>query len=56
MRSSIEAKGEQEDVEMKDGSDDSESDAEGESVDGGSHDMYHIISKLSTYLCTVEEE
>ncbi|KAI9150172.1 Chromatin structure-remodeling complex subunit RSC1 [Paramyrothecium foliicola] len=55
-RNSIEARVGEEDVDMKDGSDDSESDAEGESVDGGSHDMYHIISKLSTYLCNIKED
>jgi chromatin structure-remodeling complex subunit RSC1/2 len=56
VRNSIEAKGANEDVEMKDASDESGSDAEGESVDGGSRDMYHTIQKLSTYLCSVHEQ
>lgn len=51
------------DVEMKDGADDVSSDSEREASqeegvidDGGDHDMFHIIHKLSTYLCDVEEE
>ncbi|KAH7322981.1 hypothetical protein B0I35DRAFT_450159 [Stachybotrys elegans] len=55
-RSSIEAKSNNEDVEMKDADDASESDAEGESIEGGSHNMYHTIQKLSTYLCSVKED
>lgn len=46
------------DVEMKDQGDASGSDmdAEGEADDDGSHDMFQLISDVSAYLCSVEEE
>jgi hypothetical protein len=57
VRNSIEAKGSTEDVEMRDASDDSEADAEGESIDeGGNRSLHQIIQKLSTYLCSIQEE
>lgn len=46
------------DVEMRDRTEDvgSDPDVESELGDGGSHDMFQTITDLSTYLCSVEEE
>lgn len=59
-RRSIEAKAEDEDVEMMDGSDeDMDEDAEGESELGdaeGGPGLFKTIQDLTTYLCSVEEE
>ncbi|KAL6852846.1 hypothetical protein ACO1O0_007394 [Amphichorda felina] len=46
------------DVEMRDRTEDvgSDPDVESELGDGGSHDMFQTITDLSTYLCSVEED
>lgn len=67
VRESIEAKTGDNDIEMKDGSDEDaegdidmdaegEVDAAGETDDDGHPDMFRTIHNLSTYLCNVDEE
>lgn len=56
-RRSIDARGDDEDVDMKDGSDaDLDADADGESEPEGGRGMLQIIQDLTTYLCSIEEE
>lgn len=68
VRESVEARGADEDVEMRDRPQDDSAnakdmDAEGDLDDeeveaegSESRDMYHTIGELSTYLCQIEEE
>ena len=68
VRESVEARGGDQDIEMRDRPEDDSAnakdvDAEGDpddeevDVEGSeSRDMYHTIGELSTYLCQVEEE
>lgn len=46
-----------EDVEMTvNSADEMESDAEGEMVIDGRDEMYEIVDRMSTFLCTISEE
>ena len=57
-RESVEAHESDEDVEMQDAAGDGSEDAEGELEieTSGSRDLYQMVTELSTYLCSVEEE
>lgn len=53
---SIEVKEAEQDIEMNDGSSGVHTDAEGDSVEGGEHNMFHVIQQLATHMSSVEEK